>query len=268
MASSLTSNSSLNSRLSSEISIPASRCSMEINSRLSRDLGTPNSRYSIDLSTPHSRLSQEMNSPKSRFSLDLNNSRVLSNDLSSSPSRVSVDLSSSRSSTPSKYGNEMKKHSTTFDNIKSLVREGVIQDFEAPKMESVAELNASSPMVRVVSLPTLNADEFTPRRELDVTVEEEEDIESSQPSTESSPLRKIEQNISELLERRDIEVVQDEKFLLNGMESLNKENEKRKTPSKSNREGRHKNDLQKSCSHNEIQKSEDYYRQLLLEGRV
>lgn len=267
MASSLTSNSSLNSRLSSELSIPASRFSMDLNSRLSRELGTPNSRYSIDLSIPHSRLSQDLNSPKSRYSLDLNNSRVLSHDLSSSPSRLSVDLSSSRSSTPSKYGNEIKKHSTTFDNIKSLVREGVIQDYESPKMESVTELNTSvSPIVRVVSLPSLNAEEFTPRRELDVTVEEEEEVESSQPSTEISPLRKIEQNISELLERRDIEVVQDDKFMLNGMENLNKDKDKKKAPSKPNRESRHKNELQKSCSHNEIQKSEDYYRQLLLEG--
>ncbi|KAG5862081.1 hypothetical protein JTB14_006802 [Gonioctena quinquepunctata] len=93
--SSLTSNSSLNSRLSSELSIPASRFSIDLNSRLSRELQTPNSRYSIDLSTPHSRLSQELNSPKSRFSLDLNNSRILSQELSSSPSRLSIDLSSS-----------------------------------------------------------------------------------------------------------------------------------------------------------------------------
>lgn len=269
MASSMTSNSSLNSRLSSELSIPASRFSMDLNSRLSRELDTPNSRYSIDLSTPHSRLSQELNSPKSRFSLDLNNSRILNNDLSSSPSRLSVELSSSRSSTPSKHGNEIKMHSTTFDNIKSLVREGIIQNCESPKMESVAELTtAVSPIVRVVSLPSLNAEEFTPRRELDVTVEEEEDVESSQPSTEISPLRKIEQNISELLERRDIEVVQGDKFMLNGMESLKKEKQKRKAPSKPNREIIHKNDLQKSSSHNEIQKSEDYYRQLLLEGIV
>lgn len=269
MASSLTSNSSLNSRLSSELSIPASRFSLDLNSRLSRDLGTPNSRYSIDLSTPHSRLNQELNSPKSRYSLDLNNSRILSHDLSSSPSRLSMDLSSSRSSTPSKHGNDIKKHSTTFDNIKSLVREGVIQDYESPKMESVAELNASmSPIVRVVSLPSLNADEFTPRRELDVTVEEEEEVESSQPSTEISPLRKIEQNISELLERRDIEVTQNDQFVLNGMDGLKNEadKKKKKAPSKPHRETKHKNDLQKSCSHNEIQKSEDYYRQLLMEG--
>lgn len=269
MASSLTSNSSLNSRLSSEFSIPASRFSMDLNSRLSRELGTPNSRYSIDLSTPHSRLSQELNSPKSRYSLDLNNSRILNNDLSSSPSRLSVDLSSSRSSTPSKHGNELKKHSTTFDNIKSLVREGVVQDYESPKMESVSELNASlSPIVKVVSLPSLNADEFTTRRELDVTVEEEEEAESSQPSTEISPLRKIEQNISELLERRDIQVLQNEKFVLNGVERLSKEKEKKKAPSKPSREQKHRNDLQKSCSHNEIQRSEDYYRQLLLEGKA
>ncbi|KAJ8935086.1 hypothetical protein NQ314_013031 [Rhamnusium bicolor] len=254
LGSSLTSNSSLNSRLIEE-------------------LQTPNSRYSVDLSTPHSRLSQELNSPKSRYSLDLNNSRILSQEFSSSASRLSVDLSSSRSSTPSKHSNDIKKHSTTFDNIKSLVREGVIEDFDVPNTESTMELTAcSSPIVRVVSLPSLNAEDFTPRRELDVTVEEEEEAETSLPSAEISPLRKIEQNISELLERRDIEVIQDERFMLNGVEYLNKEKkDKKKAPSKPSRElissGRQRaHDLQKSSSHNEIQKSEDYYRQLLMEG--
>ncbi|KAJ8916297.1 hypothetical protein NQ315_016438 [Exocentrus adspersus] len=267
LGSSVTSNSSLNSRLSSDLSIPACRFSADLNAQLSRELHTPNSRYSVDLSTPHSRLSQELNSPKSRFSLDLNNSRVLSQEFSSSASRLSVDLSSSRSSTPSKHSAECKKHSTTFDNIKSLVREGVIEDLDTP-VESTTDL-CSSPIVRVVSLPSLNAEELTPRRELGVTVEEEEELESSLPSAEISPLRKIEQNISELLERRDIEVVQDDKFMLNGVENLNKEKrEKRKAPSKPTRNvvDRRANDLQKSSSHNEIQKSEDYYRQLLLEG--
>ncbi|KAJ8958911.1 hypothetical protein NQ318_019680 [Aromia moschata] len=274
LGSSLTSNSSLNSRLSSELSIPASRFSMDLNSRLSRELQTPNSRYSVDLSTPHSRLSQELNSPKSRYSLDLNNSRILSQEFSSSASRLSVDLSSSRSSTPSRHGNDVKKHSTTFDNIKSLVREGVIEDFDGAPAETASELAASaSPIVRVVSLPSLNADEFAPRRELDVTVEEEEELESSLPSAEISPLRKIEQNISELLERRDIDVIRDDKFILNGVENLNKEKrEKRRAPSKPNREpkGNEKqkmNELQKSSSHNEIQRSEEYYRQLLIEGK-
>lgn len=167
----------------------------------------------------------------------------------------------------------MKKHSTTFDNIKSLVREGVVEDFDTP-IESTTDLcTSTSPIVRVVSLPSLNAEETTPRRELGVTVEEEEELENSLPSAEISPLRKIEQNISELLERRDIEVVQDDRFMLNGVENLNKEKrEKKKAPSKPSRESRNSekqkpNDLQKSSSHNEIQKSEDYYRQLLLEGK-
>lgn len=274
LGSSVTSNSSLNSRLSSELSIPTSRFSADLNSQLSRELQTPNSRYSVDLSTPHSRLSQELHSPKSRYSLDLNNSRILSQEFSSSASRLSVDLSSSRSSTPSKHSSDLKKHSTTFDNIKSLVREGVIKDFDMP-VESTTELcTSTSPIVRVVSLPSLSAEEVTPRRELDVTVEEEEEMDSSLPSAEISPLRKIEQNISELLERRDIEVVQDDRFMLNGVENLNKEKkEKKKAPSKPSRESRNSekqkaNDLQKSNSHNEIQKSEDYYRQLLLEGKT
>ncbi|KAF2880557.1 hypothetical protein ILUMI_25618 [Ignelater luminosus] len=278
MGSSVNSNSSLNSRLSSDLSIPHSRFSVDLNSRLSRELQTPNSRYSVDLSTPHSRLSQELNSPKSRYSLDLNNSRRLSQELISSPSRLSADISSSRSSTPqSKYGNDFKKHSTTFDNIKSLIREGVIESCSGPPVESAADfVSPTSPLVRVVSLPTLNAEELTPRRELAVTVEEEEDTESPQQnSNEVSPLRKIEQSISELLERRDIEVssvLQDDKCVLqvNGVGPFN---ERKKTaPSKPARDSRNSesrqkmHDLQKSSSHNEIQRSEDYYRQLLIDG--
>ncbi|CAH0557140.1 unnamed protein product [Brassicogethes aeneus] len=265
MGGSATSNSSINSRLSSEFSIPASRYSTDLNSRLSRELNTPNSRYSVDMGT-HSRLSQELNSPKSRFSLDLNNQRH-SQELSSSPSRQSIDFSSSRSSTPhSKH--EMKKHSTTFDNIKSLIREGKIE-FTSPTDEATIELSPQiNPIVRVVSLPSLNAEDFnTPSRQLDTTVEEEEDTETSQQSAEISPLRKIEQNITELLERRDIEIVEDEKRILNGVENLTKDRKgKRKAPNKPVRESKHRNELQKSSSHNEIQKSEEYYRQLLIEG--
>ncbi|KAL3280692.1 hypothetical protein HHI36_003929, partial [Cryptolaemus montrouzieri] len=274
--SSLTSNSSLNSRLSSDLSIPVSRFSADLNSCFSRELNTPASRYSMDLSNPHSRLSQELNSPKSRYSLDLNNSRRVSQELSSSPSRLSADLSSSRSSTPhSKQGNEMKKHSTTFDNIKSLMREGAIDNYNAPPVECADEFDsASPPMVRVVSLPSLNAEEFTPKRELGVTVEEEEDADSSQPSAEISPLRKIEQNITELLERRDIEIVENGRFILNGVDSIlhHKQRAKRKAPSKPIRDGKTEdrqqkpNDLMKSSSHNEIQRNEEYYRQLLIEG--
>ncbi|GJQ85993.1 hypothetical protein Trydic_g14937 [Trypoxylus dichotomus] len=276
LGSSVNSNSSLNSRLSSDLSIPHSRYSTDLNSRLSRELNTPNSRYSVDLSTPHSRLSQELNSPKSRFSLDLNNSRHVSQELCSSPSRLSADLSSSRSSTPSKYYNDFKKHSTTFDNIKSLIKEGVIEHYTPPPHETAADLNTLAPqIVRVVSLPSLNAEEMTPRRELAVTVEEEEDGESPNTnSAEISPLKKIEKNISELLERRDIEIssiVQDDKCVMNGVENLSFEKKKRNnsvnTPSKTS-EGRRFNDLQKSSSHDEIQRSEDYYRQLLIENSV
>ncbi|KAF5305204.1 hypothetical protein FQA39_LY09292 [Lamprigera yunnana] len=272
--SSVNSNSSLNSRLSSDLSIPHSRFSVDLTARLSRELQTPNSRYSIDLSTPHSRLSQELNSPKSRYSLDLNNSRHLSQEFASSPSRLSIDLSSSRSSTPqSKYGNDFKKHSSTFDNIKSLIREGVIESCSGPPVESTSDFNSpTSPLVRVVSLPTLNADDLTPRRELDVTMEEEEDTESPQQnSSEVSPLRKIEQNISELLERRDIEVssvLQDDKCILqvNGVTSF-KDRKKNALPKCKHMETQQKLiDLQKSSSHNEIQRSEDYYRQLLIDG--
>lgn len=207
MGASTNSNSSLNSRLSSDLSLARdSRFSADLNVRLSRELNTPNSRYSIDLSTPHSRLSQELNSPKSRYSLDLNNSKHLGEELNS-PSRLSTDFSS-RCSTPSKSGVDFKKPSITFDNIKSLMKEGVIETYDHGSEAAIDFSNPKTPLVRVVSLPTLSADEYnTPRRELAVTVEEEEDVESPrQNSAEISPLRKIEQNISQLLERRDIDV--------------------------------------------------------------
>lgn len=277
MESATNSNSSLNSRLSSDLSIPHTRFSTDLNLRLSRELQTPNSRYSVDLSTPHSRLSQELNSPKSRYSLDLNNARRLSQEFVTSPSRMTSEMSP-RSLTPqNKFGNDFKKHSSTFDNIKSLIREGVIESCSGPPVESTADfISPTSPLVRVVSLPTLNGEELTPRRELAVTVEEEEDTESPQQnSSEVSPLRKIEQNISELLERRDIEVssvVQNDKCVLqvNGVTSFNER--KGNVPSKFHKESKSSeyrqkfNDLQKSNSHNEIQNSEDYYRQLLIDG--
>lgn len=168
-----------------------------LNSRLSSDLSIPHSRFSTDLST---RLSRELNSPNSRYSLDLTNSRHASQDLG--------ELSSSRCSTP-RSKKDFRKHSTTFDNIKSLMKEGVIETVD-PTIEVVEFQSPVSPIVRVVSLPSLNAEESLPRRELTVTVEEEEDNDSQNTnSAEISPLRKIEKNISELLERRDIESVQD-----------------------------------------------------------
>lgn len=257
LSGSVNSSSSLNSRLSSDLSIP--RYS-DFNQRISRELNTPSSRYSVDLSTPHSRLSQELNSPKSRFSLDLNNSRHLSQELS--------DLSnSSRCSTPAGKG-EFKKHSTTFDNIKSLIKEGVIEHYNGPQIESTAELNAmTQPIVRVVSLPSLSVEELTPRRELTVTVEEEEDAESPSTSTseEISPLRKIEKNISELLERRDFELG-NIIAKVNGVSERSSERRvKRQAPAKPSH-AKTPHDLQKSSSHSEIQRSEDYYRQLLIEN--
>lgn len=215
--------SSLNSRLSSDLSIPHSRYSGDLSTRLSRDLQPSSSRFSIELER---QMSQELSSPKSRYSLDLNTSQIV--DI---PPR-NVDRSGRLD-----FGN---KHSTTFDNIKSLMREGVIEHCD-PHNESVSDfMNPNSPIVRVVSLPTLQADEFPPRRELTVTVEEEEDVESPrQNSTEISPLRKIEQNISELLERRDL----DEVSLMN----------MREVPYSRKKE---------------LEKREDYYRQLLIDNAV
>lgn len=221
--------SSLNSRLSSDLSIPHSRYSGDLSSRFSRDLQPSSSRFSIELDR---QISQELlRSPKSRFSLDLNMSQVVD-----TPSPRTPELRPGRLD----FGN---KHSTTFDNIKSLMREGVIEDCDFHTESSSEFVQPNSPIVRVVSLPTLQADEFPPRRELTTTVEEEEDILDSmspkQNSAEISPLRKIEQNISELLERRDL----DETSLMN-MRDLPYSRKK------------------------ELERKEDYYRQLLIDSAL
>ncbi|XP_044727077.1 uncharacterized protein LOC123290811 isoform X2 [Chrysoperla carnea] len=220
------SNLSLNSRLSSDLSIPHSRYSTDWNNSsilFSRELITPNSRVSIDLSTPTSRQSHELNSPKSRYSLDLNMS---SRDSSSFQQHLSQSHSSSRRSSDPNYitrsctpnQSRTQKHSTTFDNIKSLMKEGGIERTSyTPSGPEDDDEDISGPiynhhqiippnLVRVVSLPTLTVDEFTPRRELTVTVEEEEDIESPRQQNSMSPLRKVEENISALLERQDLDV--------------------------------------------------------------
>jgi hypothetical protein len=270
---------SYNSRPSSDLSLPQSRYSVDLNSRLSRELNTPNSRYSIDLCTPNSRLSKEITSPKSRLSLDLNNGQdryITQEYFGHSPKSRKVNSDKNALSTkintvqnklsPQNRFTDFKKYSSTFDNIQSLIKEGKVE--EAPPQEcteTVNEMTMVPPnMVRVVSLPSLGAEgesNSASRQALITTVEEEEDPESGEPesSGETSPLRKIENNISAILSQgrdqkhftpyipKDWNIHKDEycdevskDILDNNFRYSSRERQKR-------------HDIQKSSSHNEIQ---------------
>lgn len=270
---------SYNSRPSSDLSLPQSRYSVDLNSRLSRELNTPNSRYSIDLCTPNSRLSKEITSPKSRLSLDLNNSqdryvtgeyfahsprsRKLPNDKSNHSSRT--NLVHNKLSPQNRFS-DFKKYSSTFDNIQSLIKEGKVEETTQNECnETVNELPTVPPnMVRVVSLPSLGADgesNSTSRQALITTVEEEEDQESGEPgsSGDTSPLRKIENNITAILNQsrdqklftpyipKDWNIHKDE-YCDEVSKDIIDNNYRF-----SSRERQKRNDIQKSSSHNEIQ---------------
>ena len=277
---------SYNSRPSSDLSLPQSRYSADLNSRLSRELNTPNSRYSIDLCTPNSRLSKEMTSPKSRLSLDLNNAQERFNPeyYGHSPKSRQCDKGISKSSTQSKLSpqsrfTDFKKYSSTFDNIQSLIKEGKVEEtLQTECNETVGELTTVPPnMVRVIWLPSLGADDSNSasRQALITTVEEEEDQESGEPdsSGETSPLRKIENNISAILSQgrdqkhftpyipKDWNIHKDEycddisKDILESNFRYN------------SREKQKRHDIQKSSSHNEIQNQRSIERRDRSSGR-
>lgn len=269
---------SYNSRPSSDLSLPQSRYSVDLNSRLSRELNTPNSRYSIDLCTPSSKLGKEITSPKSRLSLDLNNGqdRYITQEyfVHSPKSRKAPSEKSAHSSknsvqnklSPQSRFADFKKYSSTFDNIQSLIKEGKVEENpQAECSETVNELTTVPPnMVRVVSLPSLGGETEAGgpgRQPLITTVEEEEDQESAGPgsSGDTSPLRKIENNISAILSQgrdqkhftpympKDWNIHKDEYCDDVSKEIL--ENNFRH----SSRERQKRHDIQKSSSHNEIQ---------------
>lgn len=276
--------SSLNSRLSSDLSIPHSRYSIDFNSRFSRELTTPNSRYSVDLCIPPSHLNKELTSPKSRLSLDLNNGsekHVNIDFFNASPkNKKNKDTSdgfyqNKNSAVPNKLSpqnrfTDFKKYSCTFDNIQSLVKEGVETSNGGTHFdETSTELGIIPPsVVRVVSLPSLCAEgESTlPRQILTTTVEEEEEFETpSHSSEDTSPLKKIENNISALLSRdqqfsspymnKDWDIHKDEYS-----SSSNEHNLINNAFNSGDR--RKRNDIQKSSSHNEIPNRNllDYHR--------
>lgn len=286
--------SSLNSRLSSDLSIPHSRYSIDFNSRFSRELTTPNSRFSVDLCLPQTNsLKKELTSPKSRLSLDLNNGqdKYLAKDFFNESPRnkkldnkkleINIPNVNKSSPVPNKLSPQnrfidFKKYSCTFDNIQSLMKEGVESSICGPQFdETSSDLEIVTPsVVRVVSLPSLNADSETPavRKILTTTMEEEEEFESpSQSSEDNSPLKKIENNISALLNQgRDQQYNQ---YLPKDWD-IHKDEYCNTHPSDSNvppvnnisfNSGeRHKrNEIQKSSSHNEIPNKRllDYHRE-------
>lgn len=283
---------SYNSRPSSDLSLPQSRYSADLNSRLSRELNTPNSRYSIDLCTPNSRLSKEMTSPKSRLSLDLNNAQERyinpeyyghspkSRQVNSDKSVVVSKNSTQSKLSPQSRFTDFKKYSSTFDNIQSLIKEGKVEETpQAECNETVSELSTVPPnMVRVISLPSLGAEgdsNSASRQALITTVEEEEDQESGEPesSGETSPLRKIENNISAILNQgrdqklftpylpKDWNIHKDEYCDEISKEIL--ENNFRY----SSRDKQKRHDIQKSSSHNEIQNQRSIERRDRSSGR-
>lgn len=220
-----------------------------------------------------------MTSPKSRLSLDLNNSqdRYVTQDYyvhSPKSRKIPGDKSNYSSKnnlvqsklSPQNRFSDFKKYSSTFDNIQSLIKEGKVE--EAPPTEcneTVSELTTLPPsMVRVVSLPALggagDVDGSGGRAPLITTVEEEEDAESGERSSgDTSPLRKIENNISAILNQgrdqkmfnpyvqKDWNIHKDEYCDEVSKDIL--ENNYRY----SSRERQKRHDIQKSSSHNEIQ---------------
>lgn len=269
------------SRRSSDLSLPQSRYSADLNSRLSRELNTPNSRYSIDLCTPTSRLSKELTSPKSRLSLDLNNGpdRYAATEyFGHSPKSRKTPASdksvhSSKSSvlqnklSPQNRFTDFKKYSSTFDNIQSLMKEGKVEESPAAECsESVPELAGAgaarggsrspppAPAPRAASPPPPRAARIT-------TVQEEDDPDAADPASsgDTSPLRKIENNISAILNQgRDQKVftpylpkdwnIHKDEYCDDVSKNILENNYRY-----SSRERQKRHDIQKSSSHNEIQ---------------
>lgn len=269
--------SSLNSRLSSDLSIP--RYSVDFTSRFSRELNTPNSRFSVDLCVPQNNIKSELlTSPKSRLSLDLNNGqdKYVKDFFNGSPRNRKSEAAGNKNTVPNKLSPQnrfvdFKKYSCTFDNIQSLMKDSVESSVCGPNYnETSTDLEITPPaVVRVVSLPSLSAEAETPaaRNILTTTVEEEEDFETpSQSSEDCSPLKKIENNISALLSRdqqytaqylpKDWDIHKDEY-------SNNTEMPPANCVAFNSGERHKRNEIQKSSSHNEIPNKRllDYHRE-------
>lgn len=67
---------------------------------------------------------------------------------------------------------DVKRYSSTFDNIKSLLKEGKLEDLNEPPAEFAMPVPPPD-LIRVVSMPAINNDASN-RAQLEITVEEEE----------------------------------------------------------------------------------------------
>lgn len=67
---------------------------------------------------------------------------------------------------------DVKRYSSTFDNIKSLLKEGKLEGLDEPPAEFVVPVPPPD-LIRVVSMPAINNDAGS-RAQLEITVEEEE----------------------------------------------------------------------------------------------
>jgi len=67
---------------------------------------------------------------------------------------------------------DVKRYSSTFDNIKSLLKEGTLEGLDEPPTEFAIPMPPPD-LVRVVSMPAINND-VSNRAQLEITVEEEE----------------------------------------------------------------------------------------------
>lgn len=68
---------------------------------------------------------------------------------------------------------DVKRYSSTFDNIKSLLKEGKLEDLNEPPAEFAIPVPPPD-LIRVVSMPAINNDAGNRAQELEITVEEEE----------------------------------------------------------------------------------------------
>lgn len=208
--------SSSNSCLNSDLSLPHSRFSIDMTTNnQNKELGILHTRPGAELSSPIPRQTSEFNIPHFRKSLDLTEKEKLPQEElpCTSPTKNpgesnSLKLKHSAINAQQSRFTDAKKYSTTFDNIKSLMTDNKSNNYPTEAMTAVEgssdKPNTSPSMLRVGSLPSLPAEnelQNTNRTTLITTVEEEDDQEGVEQnsSVETSPLRKIENNISAIL---------------------------------------------------------------------
>lgn len=123
----------------------------------------------------------------------------------------------------------MKRYSSTFDNIKSLLKEGKLEGLDEPPPEFAASVPPPD-LIRVVSMPAINNDPNN-RAQLEITVEEEETSDISDkdkerdnielPRLPPSPLDEDRIDLSRLDRSRDCNVVPTAPNLDTGNSSAN-----------------------------------------------